>query len=144
MQDVFRPDPEHPGFWIYNGRVDDLIVFASGAKYDPNKFEQTITSHPLVKAAVMVGTGRPVAALIIEPLKKFNGSEVVEAEFLHHIWPTVEEANRTCRHPTCISKDRVLVSGPGKPLPRTAKGSIAKSQLLKLCAAELDQLYKDY
>ena len=65
-KDVFTPDPVNPRSWIDRSRTDDLLVFSDGTTFNPLEFEQQISGHPEIKAALMFGTRRPQAALLIE------------------------------------------------------------------------------
>ena len=141
-KDLFAPDPDHPGFWIYHGRLDDWIVFSSGAKFDPSQYELAINAHPAVRSAVMVGTGRPRPALVIEPAQDIEDRLGARDEFVGTVWPAIENANKIAGPFGSVARDLMLVIRPDKPLPRTGKGSIARKALADSHAEDLDQLYK--
>ncbi|KAL9055572.1 MAG: hypothetical protein Q9162_003469 [Coniocarpon cinnabarinum] len=139
-KDLFIPDPNHDTFWLYHGRTDDLLVFASGAKFDPNNYEKTIIAHPAVCTAVMVGTGRRHAILVVEPQTSVE-SAGERHSFLREIMPTIEKANDFCGPLSSISEDRLLVVPASKAMPKTGKGTVAKQEVLTEFATELDGLY---
>lgn len=67
-KDLFRrhPDPKYPHHMKFEGRTDDLIAFANASKYNPLAYEEYMVSNPIVRSALMAGTMRPRAALLVE------------------------------------------------------------------------------
>lgn len=136
-KDLFVRDPAIPNSWRYYGRLDDLIVFATGTKFAPADFENAIVAaHSGVSAAVVVGSGRPHAVLVVET------STVDTARVRDELQPTIDQENRMCNPLSTITRDRIIVtSADKKPLPRTAKGSIAKKRLMEEFKDELEVIY---
>ncbi|KAF7968546.1 hypothetical protein HWV62_30169 [Athelia sp. TMB] len=136
-KDLFTPHPTKPGLWKIVGRLDDVIILASGYNVVPAPLETIIMSSPLVKGAVIFGRGRKQVGVLIEPAI----TVVDSTEFRNSLWPIVEEANRSA--PTTVArilKEMILVTKESKPLPRVAKGTVAKQAAFKLYADEIDAL----
>lgn len=55
--------------------------------------------------------------------------------------PVIEEANQDAPAFSRIFKEMIIVTSNGKPLPRVAKGTVAKKAAVKLYEAEIDTLY---
>jgi acyl-coenzyme A synthetase/AMP-(fatty) acid ligase len=130
MGDLFVRHPERPNLWKHHGRADDLLNFLSGEKFFPIVAEQRITAHPGIAEAIIVGTRRPKASLIIR-LEK--GVE------LDDVWERIEEVNANSTVYARVTKDMVVVTE--EPFLKTAKGSIRKANMLKKYSKELDRLY---
>lgn len=88
--DLFVQHPDNTNLWKFVGPRDDVIVLSNGEKFNPVAMEGTIVGHPLVQGALIVGTARFQAALLVEPKK---GVEMPPQQFVDQIWPTVEAAN---------------------------------------------------
>ena len=129
--------------WQYRGRADDMQVFRSGEKYHPVSVEQHIAAKCAdVQEALMVGTGRPQAALILEmrPGAELRDKKQQE-EFLDRIWPVVEEANLSCPAYAVMKRDKVLFTDSTRPMGRAAKGTVQRSATVQLYEKELDELF---
>ena len=140
--DLFSPHPEKPDFWHYRGRGDDIIVFLNGEKTNPITFEGQISSHPDVSAALMVGSQRMEAALIIELAAGVSQSSTEErTHILERIWPQIEEANLSCPAHARIDKTHVMFADI--PFLRAGKGTVQRKPTLQLYASRIDKLYAD-
>lgn len=53
-QDLYAKHPTKPGFWIYRGRADDVIVLSNGEKVNPLDIEKKINEHSAVRSALVV------------------------------------------------------------------------------------------
>lgn len=140
--DLFSPHAADAELWQYRGRSDDLQVFGSGEKYHPVVVEQRLASSPIVAEALLVGTRRPQAALLLE-MKQGTPLETPQQreEVLLRLWPLVEEVNKMCPTYAKITKDLTLFLSPAKPMPRTAKGTVQRSATMALYEKELDMIY---
>ena len=139
--DLFAPHPTKPDFWYYRGRGDDIIVFLNGEKTNPITFEGQVSSHPEVSAALMVGSQRMEAALIIELAGGAQALSPEErAQTLERIWPKIEEANLSCPAHARIDKMHVLFADV--PFLRAGKGTVQRKPTLQLYASKIDTLYE--
>src|SRR5437762_1170618 len=74
-KDLWSKHPTKPNLWLYQGRIDDLIVFGNGSKHNPLAFEEQLRSNPLIGTALIVGTGRQQAAALIELIEPIADTE---------------------------------------------------------------------
>ncbi|VUC37214.1 unnamed protein product [Clonostachys rosea] len=141
-QDLFEPHPSLPDYWRHVGRVDDVIVFSSGEKTNPISFESHVLDHEDVDGAIVFGSGRMEAGLLLE-LKK----EVLDADqfspqgTIDKIWPKVEEANSSAPEHARVGKHLVHVASSGKRFPRTAKGTVKRQEALDMFHEEIQSVY---
>ncbi|KAI1123318.1 nonribosomal peptide synthetase [Nemania abortiva] len=139
-KDLFKPHPTLPDHWLYYGRSDNIIVLSNGEKLNPASIESLIERHPLVKGALVVGSGRFQIALLIEPAKPLvDGQETTE--LIEAVWPTVVCANEETVAHGRLAKEFIMISDPKKPLPRGGKGTIQRANAIKLYQEQIDQLY---
>lgn len=69
------------------GRVDDVLILASGEKTVPGPMESTIRSCPFVNEAVMFGRERNQVGVLVQPQYEFDvNDEAALAEFRNKIW----------------------------------------------------------
>ena len=138
LKDVFVPDPAHKGSWIYEGRVDDILIFSNGGTVNPLGFEQYLALNPLIGGAMMCGTGRLQPALLIELVE---GQDCFQ-EVTDTIWSVVEECNGQFPPQATIKRSHIILTAPEKPLPRTAKGTFQRKKAVEIYQEELDRLYR--
>lgn len=137
-KDLFKKHPVKP-YYLFMGRVDDVIVLANGEKFNPVGMEITINSNPNVSGAVVVGMRRDQVALVVEQAK---GAPSSKAEFIDSIWPTIQVANKEAPGHGQLSKKMIVIAKPEKPFPRAGKGTVIRPQAVKAYEAEIDELYK--
>ena len=138
-RDLFSPHPSDPTLWRHRGRTDDLQVFITGGKYHPVAVEQLISSHPDVQEALLVGTRRESAALLLEmcigvPLETAEQRTKV----LQRVWPFIEKANEMCPDYAVIARERVVFTQASVPMLRTAKGTVARKATVEAYNVELN------
>ncbi|KAJ5238518.1 hypothetical protein N7468_003137 [Penicillium chermesinum] len=140
--DLYKPHPTKAHHWMHVGRADDVIAFSNGEKLNPVTIEQTISAHPALKRAVVVGQGKFQAAIFLDPLEQPE-DEAAARELIEDIWPTIEKVNQQTVAHGRIAKHLVALSNPKKPIPSSAKGSLQRGAFLKLYKDEIDALYDD-
>jgi acyl-coenzyme A synthetase/AMP-(fatty) acid ligase len=141
-RDLFKPHPTLPDTYTCMGRLDDIIVLASGFKINPQTMEEGLTKHPAVKGAVMLGTGQARPSLLIEtaePPKKINGSGVNQIP--QEVWEAIEKLNEDYFEHHRVLKRHVIVANEERPMPRAMKGTIQRKAAEGLYERELKELY---
>ncbi|KAI1152952.1 hypothetical protein F4825DRAFT_417250 [Nemania diffusa] len=140
--DLYKRHSTLSDFWIYHGRVDNIIVFSNGEKLNPITIEEIVQDHPSVQGVLVVGSNRFQAALLLEPMKHLEGEED-KIRFIGSIWPIVEKANSETVAHGQISRELIAISNPAKPFIRSGKGVIQRASTIKLYAKEIDNLYEN-
>lgn len=142
-KDLYTKHPTKPGLWLYYGRADDIIVFLNGEKTNPASMEQHVSKHPEVAMAIVIGTLRLQAALLVELTVEKPLSTAERAAMIEKIWPVVEEANIECPHHAKVSKSHIMFTNPETPMLRSGKGTIQRQPTLDLYVNEVNSLYSD-
>ncbi|GAW24606.1 hypothetical protein ANO14919_141970 [Xylariales sp. No.14919] len=144
-RDLFEPHPTVADAWCWRARTDDIIVFLNGEKTNPVTMEQSVVAaNPELTGAIVVGTQRFQAALLVEPAPTLTYTTTADqAALIERIWPSIEEANSIAPAHARIEKSMVLITSPDRPLIRAAKGTIQRPVSLAQYSAELDKLYSD-
>lgn len=144
-KDLFSPHPTRLGLWRYEGRLDDTITLINGKKINPIPMEKLIENHSLVSRAVVIGNRRFQPALLVEPSVSSNLSvkdESAVSEFVHAIWPAVEQANELLPDGVQIGIMRIGLASPNKPFRTTPKGSTQRRKVLEDYEEEIEKVYQ--
>ncbi|KII85651.1 hypothetical protein PLICRDRAFT_44986 [Plicaturopsis crispa FD-325 SS-3] len=140
--DLFERHPTKDDLFRIVGRVDDVLILASGEKTVPGPMESTIRSCPFVNEAVMFGRERNQVGVLVQPQYEFDvNDEAALAEFRNKIWSAVEEANENAPAFSRIFKEMIIPVRSDKPLPRSVKGTVARKLAIKLYEPEIEALY---
>ncbi|KAI1269042.1 hypothetical protein F5Y18DRAFT_439609 [Xylariaceae sp. FL1019] len=135
-KDLFVRHPAKPALFKYYGRKDDIITLSNGEKFNPVPFELSIQSDPSLKGALIIGNGRPQAALLLEP-------SVSNATTPEKIWPQVEEANTLSPGQGRIHHGMVIIGSADKPFVRTGKGTIIRRLTEDAYRSQIEMLYAE-
>ena len=123
------------------GRMDSVIVLATGEKVQPRIIETMLSEHSLVKAAIAFGDGHFQLGVIVQP-SNATSSDSFE-EFKTSVWPTVLEANELMdAHARIASKDAIIVVPYTVTLPRSDKGSLLRRELYAMLDGEIEHAYE--
>ncbi|CEJ01811.1 hypothetical protein RMCBS344292_15832 [Rhizopus microsporus] len=141
--DLFKEHPDYPGYYIYIGRRDDILVMENGEKANPVSQESVIAQCPLVKQVAVFGNGRPcTAALIVVDEEQINGQD--EDEIFEAIFQAVEDANKDSPRHSIILREMVKILPKGKTLPLGPKGNMLRKKAESEYEECLDQMYKEF
>ncbi|EUC65708.1 acetyl-CoA synthetase-like protein, putative, partial [Rhizoctonia solani AG-3 Rhs1AP] len=141
-RDLLIPHPSKSNLWKFVGRVDDQIILLNGEKTNPGPMETEIVKCPLVHGAVVFGQARNQTGVLVE-LKETSGllSEMGTGK-TKFTRPYIERANQTSSTHSRLDKQSIIFSDPARPLPRTPKGTIPRSAVLKLYARDIEEMYE--
>ncbi|KAI1815677.1 hypothetical protein GGS20DRAFT_316260 [Poronia punctata] len=141
-KDLYKRHPTYPDFYIYHGRADNIIVFSNGEKLNPVTIEDTVQDHPDVQGALVIGSNKFQAGLLLEPVQSIEDEED-KRRLIDSVWPLVEKANHDSVAHGRISKELISVVKPNKPFFRSGKGTIQRAATVQLYSEEIDHLYEE-
>lgn len=148
---VSEPGKDHQ-LWRYYGRSDDMQVFQSGLKWHPTVAERKIVSENsgLIQEALLDGFKRTDIVLLLELVPSISTelsamSEPDQASkkerILDDIWTTIARINLSTPNWVKIDRKRVLFCEAGKPLVRTAKGSVQRRQAVAIYETQIQEMF---
>lgn len=140
-QDLYKPHPTLADHWTYYGRTDDIIVFSNGEKLNPVTMEETVIIHAHVQGALVVGSGRFQAGLLLEPVSPPKSEEESRA-LIDSVWSLVSQANQDTVAHGRIARHMIALTDHTKKFPRAGKGTIQRAAAIKLYEAEISLLYE--
>ena len=140
-KDLYSKHPTKEGLWLYEARVDDILIFSDTRRHFPQETERILNAHPAVTSALVCGHGRSKAALLIEARVPPKTQEECSAR-LAEIRPSIELANKKITSSQGrITEDLVLFTVKAKPMLRGGNGSVLRHQTTELYHLELDWLF---
>ncbi|TPX56800.1 hypothetical protein SpCBS45565_g08342 [Spizellomyces sp. 'palustris'] len=134
-----------PGFWMYRGRADDILVHITGEKTNPVPMELSFRTHPLIHEAVILGQDRfQTCAFILldrQEVLKYSPLEVMD-----HVYQAVEDANELAPQHSRLVKELVEVLPFGHDdFPRTeSKRNVIRQRAALLLKERENALYERY
>lgn len=133
---------EDPGFencWIYQGRVDDMMIMHNGLKVNPVDIEVKLQVHPTLSGCLVIGAGFMQCGMLLEP--KAHLYELEREELVETVWPSIEKANAMVPEHARVQKNLIVVATKDRPFPRAAKGTIVRSLAVGLYSEEIREVY---
>ena len=140
-RDLYSKHPTKPHHWRHEARVDDLIVSANGAKFNPGAMQSRIQQHPDVQFALVTGTHRLRPALVIQ-LHDPNADEESKRHIREEIWAIVSLLNAEFPSQGRVMESLIMFTLYGKELPTAGKGTVQRAAAIQMYEPELDGLYK--
>ncbi|KAI4114794.1 MAG: hypothetical protein LQ345_004491 [Seirophora villosa] len=141
LQDELECNPKNPTSEVrILGRMDDLIVLATGEKVMPQLLERALEEHPSVRRAIAFGHGRDEIGVLVEPNRV---TPVQEIDLVEALWPIVLEVNVMLDgHARLSSKASILIKPTDKEIPISDKGSVQRKEVYDKFDSEIRAVYK--
>lgn len=140
-KDVYSKHPTKPNHWRRESRIDELVVLANGAKFNPSRLESQIEEIDEVWSALIVGgADRLRPALLIE-LRESKNNYAKRHEISDAIWSIVSRANESSPIGGRILRSLIFFAPPEKRFARASKGTVQRPATVDLFKQELDELY---
>jgi hypothetical protein len=137
--DLFTQEPPESGFFILQGRRDDVLVHSNGENTNAGSLQLDIrTASKAIKQTLALGHMLPSVSLLVEVYEEYD-PEFSETESL--VWEAVEEVNS--RYPTHseIARNMICILPRGSVLPVTPKGNVKRRKAEQLYASHIARLY---
>ncbi|GKZ26995.1 putative NRPS-like protein biosynthetic cluster [Aspergillus brasiliensis] len=135
--------PEKSALWTWCGRRDDIVVLTNGEKINPIEMEHRIMSQSrVITGALVTGSQHFQPILLLEPKEGEADSDPMEHNaLLEGVWPIIQEVNQVMPAYAHIEKSHVFFTHAGKPMRRSAKGTIQRAATIQLYQQELEAHY---
>ena len=139
--DLFIQDPPGSGFYLLQGRKDDMLVHTNGENISAGALQLDIqSSSKIIKRALVLGHSRPCAALLGEVNDEYDP----EGEDLkQEVWETVKQVNARYPGHSRIVRSLIYILPKGMNLPVTPKGNAKRKEAEKLFAVDIARLYSN-
>ncbi|KAK0258682.1 hypothetical protein LTR59_008457 [Friedmanniomyces endolithicus] len=141
-RDLWRAAPGREGFWMNAGRVDDFVKLSSLTKFNAIAIEQEIEANAIVAKCVIAGDSRKKPFILVEPSAEARPHDSTPAAgVIGRIWPAIEAANKHLLAEARLTKELTVLTQPGQPIVRTAKGTVSRRTTLLMYEAAIEEAY---
>ncbi|KAK1716697.1 hypothetical protein CaCOL14_000400 [Colletotrichum acutatum] len=145
--DLFNEDPPGSGYFVLQGRRDDILVHSNGEKTHAAALAMALEEDKtgIVAKTAVFGTGKPFPSVVVE----INWSEVEkrsisEADLPEEVWKVVGVCNNNSPTYSRIPRETVLILQEGKTLPVTPKGNVRRTIAWELYGDRVEELYNSF
>ena len=142
MKDLYTRHPSRPDYWLYSGRMDDIIVLSNGEKLNPIRLERKIAAADEIKDALVVGRGKFHPVVLIEVEKSSHILEMPTPEQKDVLWGPVKEANELVSGHAKLSKDSIGIIKGEDEFPRSTKGAVRREAANRRFSKQIEALYE--
>jgi nucleoside-diphosphate-sugar epimerase len=137
--DLFVQDPPGSGFYVMQGRKDDIIIHTNGENTSGGSLQSDIQgSSKFIKCVLALGHSKPCVSLLVEVKE---GIDPAAEGTKQAIWEAVEKINDQYPSHSHVLRSMIYILPKGKRLPVTPKGNVKRKEAEQTFANEVAQLY---
>ncbi|KAF2089388.1 male sterility protein [Saccharata proteae CBS 121410] len=139
--DLFTEDPPNSGFFVLQGRKDDILVHDNGEKTHAGALQMQLeeSGAGLITKAAVFGSGKPCTAVVIETSAQEDGLSQDGVE--ERVWTRIAGCNESMAQHSRIDRSMILVLKYGETLPVTPKGNVRRKEAWKLYGDRIEAMY---
>ena len=141
--DLFMEDPPASGYYVIQGRKDDVLVHMTGEKTNPLPMELVMRQHAIIEQAIVLGHQRFCCSVLIQ----LNTEEAFKYE-LHaieeQVLTAVNDANKDAPSHSRIVPAMVKILPMSKRLPITGKGNVIRKAVELEYATMIERMYEQF
>jgi hypothetical protein len=137
--DLFIQEPPGSGFYVLQGRRDDMLVHTNGENTSAGALQLDIqSSSKIIKRTLALGHSRPCVALLVEVNDHYDpeGEDVKQ-----EVWETVKRVNARYPGHSKIIRSLIRIIPRGMNLPVTPKCNVKRKEAERLFAEDIARLY---
>ncbi|KAL3427577.1 male sterility protein [Phlyctema vagabunda] len=137
--DLFFQDPPGSGYYVLQGRKDDVLVHSNGENTTAGSLQLDIqASSRVIKNVVAFGHSRPLVSLLVEVNEDYDPSSPSTRE---SVWETVNQINRKYPGHSRIMDSMIHILPRGSTLPVTPKGNVKRKEAERIFTEDVERLY---
>jgi hypothetical protein len=139
--DLFIQDPPGSGYFVLQGRRDDLIVHTNGENTNAGALQLDIqSSTKVINKALALGHSRPCVSLLVEVHEDYDP---VSISTRTKVWEAVQQVNERYSLHSQILESMIYILPEGNKLPVTPKGNVKRKEAERIYASEIEALYSN-
>ncbi|KAJ0322770.1 hypothetical protein COL5a_008596 [Colletotrichum fioriniae] len=145
--DLFIEDPPRSGYFVLQGRRDDILVHSNGEKTHAAALAMTLEEDKtgIVAKTAVFGTGKPCPSVIVEiDWSEVERRSISEADLAEEVWKVVQVCNKDSPTYSRIPRQAVLILQIGQTLPVTPKGNVRRTIAWELYGDRVEELYNSF
>ncbi|KAH8803282.1 male sterility protein [Xylogone sp. PMI_703] len=138
--DLFVEDPLGSGYYVLQGRKDDILVHSNGENTSAGPLQLDIqTSSKMIHKALALGHAKPCVSLLVEVSEMYDPADHTIRE---EIVNTVKEVNKKFPSHSQIMPSMIYFLPQGSSLPVTPKGNVKRKEAGNMYESEIAALYE--
>ncbi|KAK1489759.1 male sterility protein [Colletotrichum tamarilloi] len=145
--DLFIEDPPGSGYFVLQGRRDDILVHSNGEKTHAAALAMALEEDKtgtIAKTAVF-GTGKPCPSVVVEiDWSEVEKRSISEPDLAEEVWKVVDICNRNSPTYSRIPRQTVLILQNEETLPVTPKGNVRRTIAWDLYGDRVEELYNSF
>ncbi|KAK1596670.1 male sterility protein [Colletotrichum navitas] len=143
--DLFLEDPPGSGYFVLQGRRDDILVHSNGEKTHATALAMSLEENKttVISKTAVFGTGKPCPSLVVE-IRWDRWDKMRETSDMHldeAVWEVVQECNEKVAAYSRIPREIILILGRGETLPVTPKGNVRRNIAWESYGDRVEDLY---
>ncbi|KAF9880822.1 ochratoxin a non-ribosomal peptide synthetase [Colletotrichum karsti] len=143
--DLFLEDPPASGYFVLQGRRDDILIYSNGEKTHASAVAMALEEDKtsvIAKTAVF-GTGKPCPSVVVEV--KWQAAEGLGLVNLNdEVWRVVQRCNGKLATFSRIPRETIVILNKGETLPVTPKGNVRRNTAWELYGDRVEELYSQF
>lgn len=137
--DIFVQDPPGSGFYVMQGRKDDILVHTNGENTSAGSLQLDIqTSSKLINKVLALGHSLPCVSLLVEVHEDQDPTSVLT---YNKVWQAVKKINSRYPSHSQIMKGMIYILPKGHHLPVTPKGNVKRKEAERQYSSAIEGLY---
>ncbi|KAH7020739.1 male sterility protein [Microdochium trichocladiopsis] len=143
--DLFTEDPPRSGYFVLQGRRDDILVHSNGEKTHATALATSLEEDKMTVVAktAVFGTGKLCPSLVVEiRWDKAGGMASTDLEVA--VWEVVHQCNERAQAHSRIPRETILILGSGETLPITPKGNVRRNIAWGIYGDRVEELYSRF
>ena len=137
--DLFVQDPPNSGFFVLQGRRDDILVHSNGENTSAGPLQLDIqTASKVICRALALGHSQSSVGLLVEVHPEYDPTS---ASTYRTVWETVQKVNVRYPKHSQIMERMIYILPRGNTLPVTPKGNVKRKSACQLYSSEIAGLF---
>ncbi|KAJ5020159.1 Adenylate-forming reductase Nps9 [Colletotrichum sp. SAR 10_99] len=148
--DMFLEDPPASGYFVLQGRRDDILVHSNGEKTHASALAMSLEEDEtsIIAKTAVYGTGKSCPSVVVEvdwqavdSRESSVDSRESSVDIENEVWKVVAGCNEKSAAFSKIPRELVLVLDKGETLPVTPKGNVRRKNAWDLYGDRVENLY---
>ncbi|KAJ0345080.1 hypothetical protein KNSL1_008781 [Colletotrichum chrysophilum] len=141
--DMFLEDPPASGYFVLQGRRDDILIHSNGEKTHASALAMALEEDKtsIITKTAVYGTGKSCPSVVVEVDWQAVDSRGSSVDIENEVWKVVAGCNEKSAAFSKIPRELVLVLDKGEMLPVTPKGNVRRKNAWDLYGDRVENLY---
>ncbi|KAH9228086.1 hypothetical protein K456DRAFT_1774760 [Colletotrichum gloeosporioides 23] len=141
--DMFLEDPPASGYFVLQGRRDDILIHSNGEKTHASALAMALEEDKtsIITKTAVYGTGKSCPSVVVEVDWQAVDSRGSSVDIENEVWKVVAGCNEKSAAFSKIPRELVVVLDKGETLPVTPKGNVRRKNAWNLYGDRVENLY---